>query len=159
MQTSQNNIDENYEKALNQSLKFLSFRQRSEKEVNQFLSGKKVDEITISKVINKLKEQKFLDDFEFAKWWIEQRQTFNVKSKFIIKNELLQKGVSKDVIEGLLEKSTDDYQAALLTFEKGKHKFKNYSGREFFNKTSAFLQRKGFSWETIKKVLKQQEGD
>ena len=159
MQTSAIDSNESFEKALNQALKFLSFRPRSEKEVNQFLSRKKTDEKTISKVINQLKEQKLLDDSEFAKWWIEQRQTFNVKSKFIIKHELLQKGVAREIIDDLLIKSTDDYLVASLTFEKNKHKFKNYTGREYFQKASSFLQRKGFGWETIKKILKRQEND
>lgn len=142
------------EQAKTRILRFLSFRPRSEKEIIGFISKKGFDEKIISHAVEQLKNLKFIDDTEFAKWWIEQRQTFNVKSKFIIKGELLQKGVDKEIINDLLEKTGDDYQTALLTFEKNKHKFKNYSGREFFQKASAFLQRKGFSFETIKKVVK-----
>ncbi|OGH11818.1 MAG: hypothetical protein A2857_03925 [Candidatus Levybacteria bacterium RIFCSPHIGHO2_01_FULL_36_15] len=147
-------ISELLEKAKINAIKFLSYRPRSEKEVKDFLFKKKFSENIISQTLNFLKEHKLVDDIEFAKWWIEQRQEFKAKSKFIIKQELLFKGVAKEVIENILEKSLGDFEVALALFEKNMRKFKNYKGQELFNKAASFLQRKGFKWEVIEKILK-----
>ena len=141
------------EKAYNKALKSLSYRPRSEKEISDFLAKKKFDSSIISKAIEKLKEQNLINDEEFVKWWIEQRQTHKPKSTFVLKQELIAKGVAKELIEELLTTSQNDEESARLVFEKSKIKFKNYKGEEFLKKTIAFLQRRGFSWEIIKKII------
>ncbi len=148
------NQDELFEKAQVRAIKFLSFRPRSQKEITDFLIRKGFPKEIISKNIEFLNEQKFINDLDFAKWWITQRQEFKAKSKSIIMRELLIKGVSKEVIKEALKDSLDDFGVAYALFEKQKHKFKNYKGREYYKKTTSYLQRKGFNWEIIEKILK-----
>jgi len=151
-------IKEQVEHAFTRALKYLAFRARSEKEILDFLSKKKVDPLIILQVIEKLKEKKFLDDTDFAKWWTEQRQTFKGKSKLVIKHELISKGVAKEIIDSVLEKfSQTDLDAAKNLYDKKRKRFTQYIGREYEKKVSEFLQRKGFSWEIIKKVLKEKD--
>lgn len=141
---------EDYEKFFNSSLHFLSFRARSEKEVLDNLKKKEAPIEIIEKIIQKLKELKFLDDKEFAKAWIEQRSAFKPRSSKVLKIELRQKGISEDIIEEFIEVKNDLALAKKL-FEKNKRKFK---GEDWFNKAAGFLQRKGFDWDIIKEVLK-----
>ena len=98
-----------FEKFYNKALRFLSFRPRSEKEVRSKLSakasrgrGKPPSEQTIELIIRKLKEQKFLDDKEFANWWIEQRTIVKPTGLRLIKIELRQKGINQDLIEDVI---------------------------------------------------------
>src|SRR3989344_3776856 len=147
-------IKEQAEHAFTRALRYLSFRARSEKEIFEYLSKKKHDPLIIQQVIKRLKEKKFLDDTEFAKLWIEQRQMLKGKSKFVIKQELIAKGVAKEIIDDVLEKfSQTDLEAAKNLFEKKKRRFSHYVGREYEKKVSEFLQRKGFSWDIVKKIL------
>lgn len=147
---------ENQEFAFNKSLKYLSFRARSVKEVKDYLARKNFGVGTIDEVVKKLIELKFLNDEEFAKMWIEERQRIKGKSKFALKLELLNKGLDKDVIEPLLKNAEDDFEVAKAIFEKKKNKLKGLAELEFKKKTSSFLQRKGFSWEIISHVLKEE---
>ena len=55
---------DNFTKLLNKTYRFLSYRQRSIKEVDDYLAKKKASSLDSKRIINKLKEQKFLDDFE-----------------------------------------------------------------------------------------------
>ena len=142
-------------KAYNTALKSLSFRPRSEKEISDFLAKKKFDHSTITLVITKLKKQNLINDEEFAKWWIEQRQMHKAKSGFLIKRELLEKGVDQNLIEELLDTSQNDYKTAHELFEKKKNRFINLSDPHKFQKAVQFLQRRGFRWDTIKKVLQE----
>src|SRR5690349_10091607 len=95
--------DPQFDSIYNRTLKFLSFRPRSEKEVLDYLTkprfgkyGKREpysDEKTADIIIKKLKEYRFINDLEFAKWFIENRK----KGSRLIKVELSQKGIDKNI--------------------------------------------------------------
>lgn len=142
-----------FEKAYTKALKFLTIRPRSKKEVTDYLKKKGFETIIIEKVLELLEKQKFLNDTEFVKWWIEQRQTFKQKGKFVIKQELLVKGIDKDIIESTLNESPDDSEIAQVFFEKHRKKFDKYKGLEFKKKVYDFLSRRGYSWDIIEKII------
>ena len=163
-------IMNDFEKFYNSSLRFLSYRPRSEKEIRDNLvrksrgarSGsarKKIDPTMIDRVINKLKEQKFINDEEFAKWWIEQRTSFRPRSLRLIKIELRQKGISNEIIDKMiydLRLMIDDLEQAKKLVEKRIRRFRNKFGmtREEMNqKLGGFLARRGFDWDTIKQSI------
>lgn len=151
------NIKESFDKAYTQSLKFLSYRPRSKKEISDFLIKKGVESFVVIKVIELLSNQNLVNDVEFAVWWIEQRQGNRAKGKILIKQELKQKGISEATIEQTLRQSNDDYKTAHALFEKRKRVFEKYTGLEYKQKTAAFFKRRGFTWDVIKKVLNNEE--
>ncbi len=143
-----------FERYCNASLRFLSFRPRSEKEVRDYLNKKKVDPLIIEKIIIKLKEKNFINDAEFAKMWVESRTRFKPRSiKFII-IELKQKGISQDLIKSVIQNSEfriqNDLEQAKKLVEKKREKYKGVSKQELYQKLGGFLARRGFDWETIK---------
>lgn len=147
--------EENRSYAFNYSLKYLSYRARSVKEVYDYLLRKNFVKHTIDAVIQKLTDLKFLDDEEFAKAWIESRQKYKGKSKYILKNELRLKGLSEDIIEPLLKEAQDDLETARILFDKKKKILGKFPQQEFKKKMGLFLQRKGFSFEVITKLLRE----
>lgn len=146
-----------FEKYLNKALHFLSFRPRSEKEIRDKLLSKKAPEEIIERIINSLKEHKFLNDEDFAKWFIEQRLRFRPKGMRIIKMELKQKGISKDIIESVIQNSEfiiqNDLESAKKLVEKKFDKYKDLEKQAIYQKLGAFLARRGFDWGTIKKSI------
>ena len=150
-------LDKVYEIALGKSFKYLSFRARSEKEVRDYLSKKEIPEIIINQTIQKLQDMKYLDDDEFTTWWIEQRQGPRPKSKLFIKLELKQKGIADTIIEKHLNNSQNDLETAKKLFTKKQRTFERYTGDTYKQKVSQFLARRGFSWDIIKEVLKNEE--
>lgn len=114
-------------------------------------------EYVIEKVISKIKEQKFVNDEEFAKWWIEQRTQFKPRSLRLIKVELRQKGISNEIIEsGIMnyESGTrNDSKSALNLIEKRIARYKNLPKQEIYQKLGRFLASKGFDWDTIKQSI------
>jgi len=151
-----------FEKFYNKALKFLSYRPRSEKEIRDKLLGKKASEEIINKIISRLKKNNFLNDEEFAKWWIEQRTTFKPRSVRLIKIELKQKGIGQELIEetiGHLSSTIDDLESAKKLIDKRLQRYKNLSRDEKFQKISRFLSSKGFSYDTIKEIFKSLDRD
>lgn len=156
------------ERLFNNSLKLLSYRPRSEREIREhlFRKGKLKGigksefenlqhENSISKVILKLKKLKQINDKEFAIWWVDQRRKFKIRGAQLIKMELIQKGIDKDIILELLDQNEDKSEKE-LAMKAAQKKIKSYGKLdkyEFKNKMGQYLVRRGFGWNTIKKVV------
>lgn len=150
-------IKQIFDRAYGKALNYLSYRPRSSKEIEEFLAKKEFDTEIINNIIELLTSQKFLNDADFASWWTRGRQNSQAKSKSIIKMELKQKGIAEDFIQEAFEEALDDYETAKQYFEKRKKRFEGLPKEEYFAKASAFLQRRGFSWEVVKKVIKNED--
>lgn len=146
-----------FEKFYNKALRFLSYRPRSEKEIRDKLKSKKVDLSIVEQIVQKLKEQNFINDEEFARWWVEQRTTFKPRSLKLIKIELRQKGLTADLIDktiyDLRFKNYDDLELARKLVEKRIKRYRNLSTEEIYQKVGRFLAQKGFNWEVIKQSI------
>ncbi|MDE3087807.1 MAG: RecX family transcriptional regulator [Chloroflexota bacterium] len=84
--------EEAYETAHEQALRFLEPRPRSSTEVKQRLRKNKVAEGVIDQVIARLTEAGLLDDAAFAKYWVENRETFKPRAGRALRFELRRKG-------------------------------------------------------------------
>lgn len=140
------------------ALKFLSYRPRSTKELRDNLLRKKADPDITEGVIVLLTKQKFLNDREFAKWWIRQRKDFRPKSISIIKLELFQRGISKEAVTEILDKAegdekVDEVDMARRLIEKKVMKYKQIDKKIAYQKLGNFLARKGFNWDIISRVI------
>lgn len=153
--------DENYQKLKDYALKLLSFRPRSQKELSgrlmQYSIKKSIPRIVIDKVTTELSEQNLINDEEFASWWVEQRHLFRPKGRRVIELELLQKGIDKEIISKVLSadknSKENEFQNALKLASKKHSIYKNYSVREMKVKIGNYLLRRGFTWETVDRVI------
>ena len=146
-----------FERYYNLSLRFLSYRPRSEKEVIDYLRKKKISENVISQIMAKLSEYKFIDDKKFTQFWIEQRTKFKHKPTWVIKLELRQKGINQELIEEVLSTIDDTKDADLISAKKLAEKkldfYRNLEPSKRREKVISFLLRKGFSYDIVKKIL------
>lgn len=156
------------ERLFNKALKFLSYRPRSEKEIRDHLlrkgrligiekseDEKEQYEKSVNLVIKKLKGIGQINDNEFANWWVEQRKKFKMRGNRLIKMELLQKGVDKELIDEKLnrENKDEDLSLAEKVALKKVASYKRLDKNEFRIKMGQFLARRGFEWGVIKKVV------
>lgn len=143
------------DKILAKVYKFLSYRPRSEKEIHNYLAKKEISTLLASLVIKTLQKQKYLDDKEFARWWVEQRIKFRPVGERILRAELLRKGIKKEVVEEMVNgqwSMVNGQKLALRAVKKKLHHYKGLNRTEFRQKIGSFLARRGFDWETIKEV-------
>lgn len=144
-----------FQKLLDRAYHFLSFRPRSEKEIKDFLKKKGATERISEKIIKKLKRLRYLDDLKFAYWWVEQRISFRPRGKIALKMELRQKGVDQEIASQVIEEKIEELPLAKKAARKKIKIYQNLSPGKFRQKMSAFLSRRGFSWQTIKMVLEE----
>lgn len=145
------------EKVYNKVLRFSMLRPRSEKEIKDWFRRKKVLPGVVEPVFNRLKSAGLVEDEAFARWWAEQRAEFRQKSRRMLSMELRQKGVSREVIEKVLEEVDipDEVQLARKAAIKKVRSIVNLESNIKRKKLSEFLARRGFSWTTIKNVVDQ----
>lgn len=140
--------------ALRRSLHFLSIRARTEKEMTTYLDKKGYEPALIERVIARLKEDKLVDDLDFAQNWLDSRQRFRPRSKSLMKLELRQKGVADDEIEQALQSSNlDDLDLAMEAGRKLSRRYQNLEKSEYDRKLGAALQRRGFSYGIVRECL------
>ena len=132
--------------ALQVALHFLKFRPRSVFEIERKLKQKGIINSEINKVVAVLKKNKLLDDAEFAKMWVRDRNLLKPTGAYLLKLELKRLGLSEENIETAL-KDQDEEELAKLALEY------KYREREIdYEKKVSFLQRRGFSTSIIYKV-------
>ena len=150
-----------FERYYNLSLRYLSYRPRSEKEVVDYLKEKtkKFESLTpeiIDQIVSKLKEYRFIDDAEFVKFWIEQRVKFKHKPLRAIEYELKQKGIDRNLIDGALSEFEDknifDLENAKKLAERKIEFYRNLEPIKRREKVMNYLLRKGFSYDVVKKI-------
>lgn len=147
--------EENLLQAKQAAFNLLSYRQRSQQELEDRLARKGFEFGVIEQVIEVLNRLDYLDDREFANNWIKDRK----RKKFgpwRIKRQLQEKGVATNIIEEELSKEYDFELECELAFELARKKSDRYRGldsREQRYKLGQVLKRKGFSFEAVNLVL------
>ncbi len=149
---------DDFNKYLDKAFKFLSYRPRSEKELRDRLKLKKAPVDIIERIVKSLKEQNFLNDRDFACWFIEQRTRFAPKAWRMIELELRSKGIDKELIEELRIKKhelrgSEEIDIAMKIVERKIDKYKNLDKQEVYMRLGGYLARRGFDWYTIKKAI------
>jgi regulatory protein len=144
-------------KYLDLSYRYLSIRNRSEKEMRDYLSEKKATGEVIEKIIASLKEKKFLNDEAFARSWILSRARLKPKGKVLLQIELRQKGIQDDIIKKVLqevqEEISDELEQAKSLIVKRMERMSGKPRNEIYQKVGGFLSRRGFNWEIVKKAI------
>ncbi len=83
----------------NLALYHLSFKQRTVKEVNDYLRKHDMEEETIVHVIDNLKKDNWLDDAKYAHAVINANLLSGDKGAYALKQKLIQKGIAASIID------------------------------------------------------------
>lgn len=131
-------------------LNYLMIRRRSEFEIRQYLKRKDATPEDIDVLIDRLYGYRYLDDHAFARAWVDNRRELQKRSNRVLKLELRQKGISRDIIEEVLADSENDEKAVLRALVVKKRRMTRYHDRD---KLLAYLLRQGYSYSSVTEVL------
>lgn len=138
--------------ALQVAYRYLSYRPRSEAEVRTRLRKHSDSPVVIDAVVARLKEQRLLDDVQFAADYAGQRTQATPRSRRMVTWELRRKGVAAEVVEDAVE-GLDDEAAAYRAALKRADRLRNLPFVEFRQKLGGFLQRRGFGYSISTRVV------
>lgn len=142
-------IEVAYQKALN----FLSYRPRSEREVQDNLRKHNFPDDVIQDVIDRLRRNRLVDDNDFARLWVENRSDFRPRGRRALSAELRRKGIQAKIIDSVLE-DLDEGELAYQAAFKQSRKYQGLAWEAYRTKMIAFLARRGFSYGVAAPVVK-----
>ena len=142
------------EKAFQRAVNFLSYRPRSQAEVERKLRRHEVAEALIPEIIERLKRGNLLNDADFARRWVEDRSTFRPRGAYALRAELRQKGVANEAIDPAISDLNETELARQAALRKARQ-LSQLEWPEFRQKLSSHLSRRGFGYETIAEVCKE----
>jgi regulatory protein len=142
-----------YDETLNRVYRFLSIRPRTEHEMEQYLQKRHTKTEIGDKIMAFLRSQNLINDTEFAAWWIEQRTKFRPKGQGIIKMELKQKGIPDTILDAISINPQDQKDMIKKLIQKQMPKYTHLPKYELYQKLGAYLSRRGFNWESIKRGI------
>ena len=134
----------------NLALYHLSFKQRTAKEVKDYLTQHDIQPEIISQVLDNLKKDNWINDRKYANSFIQSNLLTGDKGAFVLKQKLSQKGISSTIIEEELNQFdftelTDKVAEKLLKKHQGK-----LPSKALQDKLLQSLINKGFSYSQAK---------
>src|SRR3990172_6852582 len=140
------------ERAYQQAMLFLSFRARSEKEIRQNLRKHEIPAAVIEQTLEKLRAAGLANDNQFARIWVENRNTFRPRSRRALTMELRQKGLDDETVHAALA-DVDENALAYESAAKRAGRLNGLEWSEFRKKLSEYLARRGFPYPVITTVV------
>ena len=136
--------------------RYLANRDRSARETADHLKKKGLKEAVVQETLSHLKEANYLDDRRFAEHWSRTRAENRQYGRFRLRQELLGKGVSRELIDETLDtlfESVREIDLARAVVEKKLPAMQDLDADKRKRRLTGLLQRKGFSSDVIYKVL------
>ncbi len=146
--------DDTDEIALQKAMQFINHRPRSIEETRRRLKDKGFDDAVIETTLQKLIDQHWLNDLDFSRQWIENRNAFRPRSDRLLSYELRQKGVAEDAIGHALDQYGGDEDE--LAYQAGIKKAKQCQQEtrlDFLKKVGGYLGRRGFHYGIVKPTM------
>ena len=136
--------------------RYLSYRDRSERETAEHLRKKGLDEAVVQETLRYLIKAKYLDDRRFAEHWARTRAENKQFGRYRLRRELIGKGLTPDLIDETLDALFDtvrEVDLARACVEKKLRSMQDLDPEKKKRRLVGLLQRKGFSSHIIYQVL------
>ena len=104
------------------------------------------------RVVADLRRNSLIDDAEFARLWTESRLRAKPRSAWLIKRELLNKGVKSDHADAAVSEC-DDSESAHRTAEQYARRLSGSDYNTFHRRLYGYLGRRGYSQSVSRSVV------
>jgi regulatory protein len=142
---------------LEYAVKLLSARAYSEKKLREKLLAKKYAPEEIDPALKRLHETHLLDDRRYAEEFVRSRLATRPRAAIALLRELAQKGIARTIAQEVVARLAPKEEDLKLARELVARKNAQYAGLDEQTRRrrlTSLLARRGFSFETIGKVLK-----
>ncbi|MGT2667012.1 recombination regulator RecX [Streptococcus rifensis] len=137
----------------NLALYQLSFKQRTTREVRDYLAKHEIEEKIINRVIKNLQTDGWLDDAKFVVTIIEHNQLSGDKGGYVLKQKLLQKGIVASTIDEALAEA-DFSEVCQRVADKLARKYEGkLPTKGLKDKLIQSLTSKGFSYSEVNQAI------
>lgn len=130
---------------------YLQFSGKTESELRKKLAEQGFSPASVDSAVAFVKKYRYIDDENYARRYVER--SGKKKSRKQMMFELTQKGVARDILDIVFEDMEIDEESQIRAILEKKNYAGNGASREEKQKISAYLARKGFSYEAIMSAM------
>lgn len=139
------------------ALRYLSYRPRTTREMQDYLTKKQFRQDQISSLLEKWKKEGYLDDEAFARQWVTERMNNQKKGRYLLQHELAQKGIDEAIMTRILDDIDPELErrACLAAAEKKWASLTGLKEDKQKEKLFRYLYGRGFAYDLAASVFKQ----
>ncbi|MCR4874269.1 MAG: recombination regulator RecX [Clostridia bacterium] len=137
------------ENAFNYAVDYICKYVPSQKQMTHKLYEKDYSKRVVDYVIEKCKSYGYIDDEKYAQSYVFQNR--KLKGKLKLKQELMLKGIDKQIIDTVLADYDEEDGCLILARKKALNK--DLDDPKVYAQLVRFLQYRGYDWEQIKKSI------
>ena len=143
-------------KAVDACVRLLGYRPRTEHELLTRLKQKGYDAELAAEALERVRALGYVDDEDFSRFWVKQREQFKPMGARRVQYELLQKGVDRDTAKRVIEEQMPDEEdePALRAARKRLGSLAGADYPTFSRRLGGYLARQGFGFDTSARVIK-----
>jgi len=146
---------EEYEKARELALRYLSIRMRSEFELTSYLRKKECDSQLITRVVHYCHERGYLNDTEYAEMLTRDMVNINRYGTQKIYSVLRKRGIASEIVTQALNGQVDQSEQLVLANKLAMKKLKTIADQsKAKEKIYRYLKQRGFNYSIIVEVVK-----
>lgn len=152
---------EEFARARQSALRYLSYRLRSERELRTKLSDKEYPDDVIDRVLEQLRGAGLADDRRFASAFVHDARLRKPTGERLLRQQLLLKGIDRGVIDAVIGRAEGGTGEAATALAAARTMLKKYRGSRKSSdaanqrqRLGRYLARRGFGWDVIAPVLR-----
>ena len=146
------------DKAYERALRFLEKRDRTEKEVTDKLTDAGFSETAVTKTVNRLREDGYVNDEAYAVRYLDALENKG-RGRIRIASEMRRKGLGEDLVRNTLEDNVSSADEKERAREAAKRAFGQIADKTDMRKVKAKVNRRlvtlGYSYNVIGEVINQ----
>ena len=133
------------------AIRHLARKPRTEAEVLAHLCRKFPRDIA-EQVVADLRERSLIDDAEFARLWTESRLRSKPRSAWLVKRELMNKGIRRELADAAVSEC-DDSESAYRAASAYSRRLDGADYETFHRRLYGYMGRRGFSASISRSVV------
>lgn len=147
------------QRARNVLLHQIARSSKSTKQLRDILDKREIDPEIAETVLQRFTEVGLIDDLQFAETLVSSRRKFAGKSSSVIRRELMQKGISPEIITEVLSELTTEGEIELATALAVRRisQLARFDFEVRRRRLTGFLLRKGFSSAVVSQAVRHAE--
>jgi len=133
-------------------VRFLARRDRTVVQVERYLISKGASPIQVSQTIRRLYDLSYLNDFDYARRWVDNRLASRPMGQERLKAELQAKGIAEALADQVITDAFRDANEEAVA-HRALQAAQRHGRRLTRSQTVHFLRQRGFSGETIDRMI------
>jgi regulatory protein len=130
---------------------YLAVRKRSRHEIEVYLQRKGASAEEIVGIVGRLEEAALINDLDFARSWVADRQALRPRSRLALRHELAARGITRDISDQVIRDISQSDEVSSIV--KIIATWRRAHPQRTDTQLQEYLSRKGYEFKVIREAM------